>query len=380
MQQNRDKHMLNKVNVFFIGFVVVLAIAISAVYFGGLLLPHASVVSPHIVLHPTDVSPIISTHSYPFEQSEITITVPVSDAVYQGAKLANKEVTIYGNISENEWITDIYQSMVNDPAQEGMYDAITREFKQIKNDKNLSDDEYLELITTFVQSLRYETLTDNPAKFPVETVVEGSGDCDDKSLLLAGLLSRESYRVALMSFGPEQHMAVGVAANDYFYKNTTYTYIETTNFSFVGIPTDTLKGDLTLQSNPIVIPIGNGTKLYTSGNETRSINNALILSEQKANELEPQLKNLESDLKNRQEGITQHEAQMQSMRGAGNIQSYNIQVSVHNGLVSDYNTRLNTYRALYSQYEKYAQVHNYILEHESDRPAVYEYVKQNLPV
>ncbi|MDO9550414.1 MAG: hypothetical protein Q7J03_05515 [Methanoregula sp.] len=357
-----------------------MAIAVSAAYFGGLLLPHASVVSPHIVLLPSDAPPIISTHSYPFEQGEITITIPVSDAVYRSAKLANKEVTIYGNISEEEWVTDSYRSMVNDPAQEDLYGALIREFKQIKNDKNLSDDEYLELITTFVQSLRYETLTDNPAKFPVETVVEGSGDCDDKSLLLAGLLSREGYGVALMSFGPEQHMAVGVAADDYLYKNTSYTYIETTNFSFVGVPADTLKDGLTLQSNPVIIPIGNGTKLYTSSKETHSINNALMLSEQKANELEPQLKSLKFDLKDQQERITQLEAQMQSLRGAGNIQGYNVQVSVHNGLVSDYNSRLNTYRALYSQYETYALVHNYILEHESDRPAVYEYVKQNLPV
>lgn len=371
--------MPNKVKVFFIGFLFVLALAISAAYFGGLLQPRDSVISPHIVLQPSDLPPIISTHSYPFEQGDITITVPVSAAVYHSAKLADKQVTVYGNISEEVWVTDSYQSMINDPAQEEMYNALIEEFSKIKNSKNLSDDEYLELITTFVQSLRYETITDNPAKFPVETVVEGSGDCDDKSMLLAGLLSREGYGIVLMSFEPEEHMSIGVTADDYLYKNTNYTYIETTNISFVGIPADTLKGGLTLQSNPIIIPIGNGTKLYTSGKETRTINNAFILSEQKAKDLEPQIKSLESDLKIQQERITQLEWQMQDLRLAGNIQSYNAQVSVHNGLVSDYNTRLNTYRALYAQYEKYAQVYNYILDNGSDRPAVYEYIKQNLP-
>jgi hypothetical protein len=372
--------MQNKGKVFLTGFLFVLAIAIVAGYLGGLLLPHASVISPHIVLRPSDLPPIISTHSYPFEQGEITITVPVSESMYQSAKLTDKEVTIYGNISEDVWVTDSYQSMVNDPAQEDLYNALTEEFKKIKNDKALSDDEYLELITTFVQSLRYETLTDNPAKFPVETVVEGSGDCDDKSLLLAGLLSREGYKVALLSFGPEQHMAIGVAADDYLYKNTNYAYIETTNFSFIGIPSDTLKGGLILQSNPIIIPIGNGTKLYTSGKETHSINNVFIQSEQKANELEPQIMSLESDLKNRQERITRLETQMQSLRAAGNIQNYNAQVSVHNELVSDYNAHLSTYRALFTQYEHTVQVHNYILEHQFDRPGVYEYIQQNMPV
>jgi hypothetical protein len=70
---------------------------------------------------------------------------------------------------------------------------------------------------------------------------------------------------------------------------------------------------------------------------------------------------------------------MQSMKSSGNIQNYNAQVSVHNGLISDYNTHLSTYRALFAQYEKTVQVNNYILEHEFDRPGVYEYVKQNMP-
>ncbi len=371
--------MPGKLTVFLIGFLFVFVIAISAAYMGGLILPSASVVSPHIVPVPSNLPPIISTQSYPFGQGRITITVPVSNSVYQGAKVADKEIAIYGNISEEVWVTDSYRSMVNDPAQEDLYGALTGEFKKIKNDKGLSDDEYLELITTFVQSLRYETLTDNPVKFPVETVVDGYGDCDDKSLLLAGLLSREGYRVALMSFRPETHMAVGVAADDYLYKNTNYMYIETTNFSFVGFPPETLSGGRTLQSSPIIISIGNGTKIYTSGKETLVINNAYLQSVQKTNEFEPQLKSLELDLKERQERISQLEAQMQSMKDSGNIQNYNAQVSVHNGLVSDYNTYLSTYRALFAEYKKMVQIHNYILEHEFDRPGVYEYVKQNMP-
>jgi hypothetical protein len=372
--------MTNKITVFFIGFIIVLTIAIFVAYFGGLLLTHASVVSPHIVPLSSDLPPIISTHSFPFEQGTVTITVPVSVSVYQGAKHTDKEVTIYGNISEEVWVADSYRSMVDDPAQDDVYRALKEEFRKIKNSNELSDDEYLELMTTFVQSLRYETLTDNPAKFPVETVVDSSGDCDDKSLLLAGLLSREGYKVALMSFGPEAHMAVGVASDDYLYKNTNYTYIETTNISFVGVPTEILRGGLTLKSTPIIIPIGNGTKIYTSGKETRFINNAYIKSEQKAKELEPQIKSLESDLQMRQEKIAQLETKMQNLRSSGNIQNYNAQVSVNNGMIADYNTRLKTYRLLFTQYEKNAGIHNYILERNFDRPGVYAYIQQNTTV
>ena len=104
---------------------------------------------------------------------------------------------------------------------------------KVKTSRNLSDDEYLELMSDFVQSLRYETIKENPAKFPIETVMDGAGDCDDKSLLLAGLLSHEGYTVALLSFGPETHMATGVGSTDYLYKNTSYAFVETTNVSFV---------------------------------------------------------------------------------------------------------------------------------------------------
>jgi hypothetical protein len=71
---------------------------------------------------------------------------------------------------------------------------------------------------------------------------------------------------------------------------------------------------------------------------------------------------------------------MQALRTTGNIVSYNAQVPVHNTLVADYNARMNTYRQLFARYEKYAVIHNYIIEHMYDRRGVFEYVKKNMPV
>ena len=176
---------------------------------GGIFTPRETVVSPHIDPVFPGSGPIISVQTFPFEKETVTISVPVNGSVYQGAKKADKSVTVYGNVSENEWIADSYRSMVNDPAQAELYENLIAKFRKIRDEVNLSDDEYLELITTYVQSLRYETIQDNPAKFPVETVAERSGDCDDRSMLLAGLLSQEGYQVALLSFIPEAHMAVG---------------------------------------------------------------------------------------------------------------------------------------------------------------------------
>ena len=367
----------------FIGiFLFIIILALSAALISAVFFPKETVIVPKIIPDPTDLqsTPIIISYQFPFEKTTVDLTLPINVSVYEGAKQADKSTMIHGNVSEAIWLAGTYRAMVNDPAQEEMYSDLLNEIKKTRLRQKLSDDEYLELIAVYIQSLRYETREQNPAKFPIETVVNRAGDCDDRSLLLAGLLSREGYPVALFLFGPESHMAVGVGSEDYLYKNTGYAFVETTNYSFVGMPTDKLKGNLTLFSDPVIIPISNGTKLYGSGKETRYIYDMYSLSDQRVKELEPEVKSMGADITSQKEKIARLESQMQGLRTSGNIVSYNAQVPVHNALVSDYNTRLNSYRQLFARYEKYALVHNYILEHMYDRKGVFEYVKMNMPV
>ena len=363
-------------------FLFIIILALSAVLISAVVFPKETVIVPHIAPDLTRLqsSPVIISHQFPFEKTTVSLTVPINVSVYEGAKQAEKATTVYGNISETVWLAQSYRAMVQDPAQDSLYAALLAEADTIRLRLKLSDDEYADLIAVYVQSLRYETREQNPAKFPVETVVDRAGDCDDKSLLLAGLLSREGYPVALLLFGPESHMAVGVGSDDYQYKNSGYAFVETTNYSFVGVPTDKLGGNLTLYSDPVIIPISNGTKFYGSGSETRYIHDMYVLSDQKVKELEPRVKSMGADLTSQEEKIARLESHMQGLRTTGNTGSYNAQVPVYNALVADYNARLATCRQLFTLYEKYALVHNYILEHMYDRKGVYEYLKKNMPV
>ena len=203
-------------------FLFIIILALSTVLISAVFFPKEAVIVPHIAPDPTRLqsSPLIISHQFPYEKSTVTLTLPINVSVFEGAKQADKSTMINGNVSETIWLADTYRAMVNDPAQEEMYSALLNEAHNIRIHQGLSDDEYLELIAVYVQSLRYETREQNPAKFPVETVVDRAGDCDDKSLLLAGLLSREGYPVAVLLFGPEAHMAIGVGSDDYLYKNT----------------------------------------------------------------------------------------------------------------------------------------------------------------
>ena len=359
--------------------LLVAVLVLGGVLLAGILFPENRVLTPRIEPIYTDQPPILLTISYPFETNVVTFSVPVNRSVYEGAKKADKSVTIIGNISENEWVTDSYRAMVGDPAQKDLYRDMISQFRQIKASRILDDDEYLELMAVYVQSLRYETLEENPAKFPVETVVDQAGDCDDKSLLLAGLLSREGYSVALLSFGPEKHMAVGVGSRDFRYKNSNYTFLETTNISFVGIPTEKLGNNITLHSSPIIIPIGVGSRMYNGGAETAYIQDSLQRSKQRAEELEPQVKSMQAEIDAKHAELQDLESRMQQLRSSGRVQEYNAMVTTHNGRVSVYNSELDSYKQLFTRYDTYATIHNYILDHEYDRKGVYDYIRTHMP-
>ena len=363
--------------------LTLLAIAVLilfAVLLAGILFPEDRIITPRIDPVVTGQPPIHVTSSYLFQEGMVTISVSVNASVYEGAKRADKSVTIVGNISENVWIADSYRAMVDDPAQESLYQDLLTGFRKIRIEEDLDTDEYLELIAVYVQSLQYETLEENPAKFPVETVVDLSGDCDDKSLLLAGLLSREGYSVALLSFGPENHMALGIGSYDCQFRNTSYTFLETTNVSYVGIVPEKLGNGVSLYSAPIIIPIGDGVTTYTRCADTIYIHETRVQSGQNAKELEPRLEAMQEDLKRKQQEILEMESHLQSLRSAGNVRQYNALVSTHNTRVSAYNDSLRNYQQIFTRYEKYVMVHNYIIDHEHDRKGVLNYIKWNMPV
>jgi hypothetical protein len=342
---------MGSINSKLTAIIAILVFLIVAVLCIGFLANHDTIVPPHITPAKTDTAIPAPVYTFPFEQSQITLSSPVDSSVYAGAKSADKDTYIRGNISENSLLSNTYLSMINDPNQEEFYSNLISGLRSVREKQGLNDDEYLELITVFVQSIQYETISENPPKFPIETYVEKSGDCDDKSLLLAGILSREGYKVALLSFPNESHMATGIECIGANYKNTGYAYVETTELSFVGVPTETLAGGTKLESTPIVIPVGNGTKTYGSCGETLYLDSVFHSSEQNVNTLTPQI---------------------DSMKG-----QMDLLYQEHD--VNGYNSRVPIFNDLQHKRLRYAEIYNYILDHQFDRKGTYQYVKLNLP-
>ena len=350
--------------------LVLVAAALGAGCLGGLL--HPSIVPPAIV--PIDGATLddLPTYTFPFGDGEETIRIDPDPAVYAGAKEADRQLYLSEDLSKEEWIPIYYRAFVNDSCQEPFYADLLAAFREIRDRQGLDDDRYLELITAFVQSIPYETdASIVEPKFPIETYVDTEGDCDDKSLLLAGLLAREGYGVALLYFGNESHMAVGVRSAGCSYRNTPFAYIETTNRSYVGIPPATLTNGTVLTTDPLVIPVGDGQWIYAGCDQIHTIERALSLSRGRVEELMPEIAARAGELGVEKEALESLGARLTALSRTGDIRDYNSLVAEYNSRARDYNDAVQSYNALLEESRATVDLHNYLVTHAHDRPGSY---------
>lgn len=121
---------------------------------------------------------------------------------------------------------------------------LTREFERtFKQNRNWTKQDRVDFVLSFVQSLPYTfddvtTGFDEFRRYAVETLIEGGGDCEDTTILVAAILRGLGEKTALI-FTPG-HIALGVSGNfsgtSVTYDGTKYYYCETTGTGWtVGV-------------------------------------------------------------------------------------------------------------------------------------------------
>jgi transglutaminase-like putative cysteine protease len=132
-----------------------------------------------------------------------------------------------------------YSVYVTHPDNELTVDAVVSILKKVAADNKLNEYQTVELATSFVQSLPYTVDSvssgfDEYPRYPVETLADNGGDCEDTAILLAGILRGMGYATVLIIY-PGKHCALGVAGGEgvygtyYTYEGRRYYYVETTN-------------------------------------------------------------------------------------------------------------------------------------------------------
>jgi hypothetical protein len=113
----------------------------------------------------------------------------------------------------------------------------------LAEERGLNHDETMRMVISFVQHLEYQPENGEYPKYPIETLAERGGDCEDTSILLAAMLREMGYATVLVN--PPGHMAVAVACKDckgtaYNQNGQRFYYVETTapGYSIGDVPED----------------------------------------------------------------------------------------------------------------------------------------------
>ncbi|MFA5367567.1 MAG: hypothetical protein WC333_06785 [Dehalococcoidia bacterium] len=135
-------------------------------------------------------------------------------------------------------LTQDYSIYVTHPSDDEYIDTIVDKIKEVAANSGYGDRETVNFAVSFVQGLPYAednvtTPYDEYPRYPIETLVDNGGDCEDTSILMAAILHQMGYGVVLLSL--PNHMAVGVLGGEgvsgTYFSHTDggkYYYLETT--------------------------------------------------------------------------------------------------------------------------------------------------------
>jgi len=152
-----------------------------------------------------------------------------------------------------------YADYITDPRDDAQIQPLLDALQRLAADAGLDAWQTLNLTIAFVQSIPYADEPREYPRYPLETLVERTGDCEDAAILAAALLRQMGHDVVLLAFLEERHMAVGIrlagpvspAATPYSWDGVGYYYLEPTSVGWeIGeIPAQ-------CRSQPAVVRLG----------------------------------------------------------------------------------------------------------------------------
>ena len=137
----------------------------------------------------------------------------------------------------------VYSLYVSHPDDDEYLSHIAEAIKQMAQEAGFTAEDYLKSIIRFVRSISYSddfqsTGFDEYPKYPIETLVDGTGDCEDSSILLVSILQAAGIPSVLLLTNNSVipgHSSVGIAGEgtsdliSYEYDDKKYFYVEATN-------------------------------------------------------------------------------------------------------------------------------------------------------
>jgi predicted transglutaminase-like cysteine proteinase len=176
------------------------------------------------------------SYNWTYIGQQYIITVEIPKSVYEHYQSLERPAT------------SDYSVYVSYPLDDNYLLGIVEKLQAFSNVGGFTEVQRVMLVVSFVQNIPYTndfitTGYDEYPRYPLETLIDGGGDCEDTSILAASLLKLMGFDTVLLSY--PNHMAVGISITNisgsyYASDGKHYYYVETTgkNWRIGEIPPD----------------------------------------------------------------------------------------------------------------------------------------------
>jgi len=158
--------------------------------------------------------------------------------------------------SPRNLVYSAYGSYVSDPRDDEILRDFLGQVERLAAGLNIWD--RLNLILALVQSLPYAEESCEYPRYPLETLIDQRGDCEDAAILAVALVREMGFSAVLLAFLEERHVGVGIRVlppcyadlQAYEWGGDLYYYLEATSpgWEIGQLPS-------AFQSQPVVVAI-----------------------------------------------------------------------------------------------------------------------------
>lgn len=305
----------------------------------------------------------------------------------------NKQPKAYSYVGQEPplgWEEEYYAMFTKGNASDNSIQSLARGLEELGKTRKLSEDQMVDLVLAFVQSIPYDELKakniltsggDEKMLYPYELLWEQKGVCSDKSILAYVILKEMGYGTALFTYKESNHMAVAVQCPEsYSTYRSGYCYAETTSSGnkigiIPSIDAENSKAvnlssyDLSQAQNINLKELGQiEINLKTQGKEYGGI----IETEKLAEEMESLKKNMEAlllELKSLKKSISEEEGKLEDLekdleeyKDEKEYEKYNETVKKFNSLLEAYKKDVKKYNNGVVVYNQYAERYNVLIK------------------
>ncbi len=220
-----------KILRFFYRFILIVGIIVLIVWY---ISPDNGIKTKRF---PALEEPKTITFQWEYKNSPYVLTKTFYKTVYEYYNSQPKEYYCPSSGCPADWEEKYIKMFLKEVKEDDTVSQIVLDIKSLGSEAQLNDDQIVELIVAFVQSIPYDLEKVKVAKplprYPYETLYENKGICSDKSFLAVLLIKELGYGVALFDYEYEKHIVPAIKCPiKYSSYNSGYCYTEVTGLGF----------------------------------------------------------------------------------------------------------------------------------------------------